>query len=205
MTTKPVRVRDYEVPADAIWTKLLPGESALWYAYFQRFLGLPDTERSYVNAAKALHLSTGHVTNIGARFKWVQRLSAFQAWIATCESRETIRLGEKTRAAEARVAEKAFRFLEGQLDLYLTGKGSEAVMPFATITQSIEGLGRFSRVGRGEPSEHRVSERKESMDTLMEKIKSYSREQRTREPAAIEVKVQNPPGQPHDPRNLTTL
>lgn len=204
-TLNPARARDYEVPSDASWTKMMPGESTLNFVYFQRFLGMPDDRRSYANVAKSLKLSCGTITNLGAKFKWVLRLAAYQSWVAQCETRDAIKLGERTRAAEARVAEKAFRFLEKQIDLHLSDRSDEAAMPFSAVIQAVESLGRFSRVGRGEPSEHKVTEKKESMDNLLAKLRDYSKARPTKQPEDIEINVSPPPQQPHDPRNQSGL
>jgi hypothetical protein len=184
---------------------MLAGESAMHYVYFQKFLQLPDDERSYARTAKALKLSVGHVTNIASRFKWTLRLAAYQSWVTDCETRAAFKLGEKTRMAEARVAEKAFRFIEAQIDLYLDDRGAEASMTYPALVQAIESLGRFSRVGRGEPSEHRMTEKKDSMENLLERIKDYNKTHSVKPPSDIEVNLQNPPREPHDPKNQSSL
>jgi hypothetical protein len=166
----------YDLPSDATWNRPLEDESSLEFKIYLCFRGLGE-KRSLRDLAMRLGYSRSYIGHLSAEFKWSTRIAAYEEWLATKDAQERLRLNNRAVQREARLADRVLKLLEMNVARLLAQfeKDPESVMNVSALVQALESIGRFARVGRGEPSERLGVESKGSdpANDLLEALKRY--------------------------------
>jgi hypothetical protein len=166
----------YDLPHDVSWNRRLEDESSLEFRIFLCYRGLGE-KRSLSDLAKRLGYSRSYIGHLSAEFKWAARISAFEEWLAGKDAQERLRLNARAIQREARLSDRVLELLEINIERLLKQfeEDPKSVMNVSALVQALESVGRFARVGRGEPSERvGIESQEDAAQSLLESLKKYS-------------------------------